>query len=70
MLANSAADKWASVPFFVVCFAIGGFSLYMATRSGRVETRRTKVLGWVLVIVFIVSLFVGLSLFGVSGNGD
>jgi len=67
MLANSAADKWASVPFFVVCLAISGFSLY---RSGRVETRRTKVLGWVLVVVFFVSLLVGLSLFGVSGNGE
>jgi len=70
MLANSAADKWASVPFFVVCIAIGGHSAYMANRSGRVETRRSKVLGWVLVVVLFVSLFVGLSLFGVSGNGE
>jgi hypothetical protein len=69
MLANSVADKWASVPFFLVCVATGGFGMFVATSSGRVETRRTKVLGWVLLAVFFGSLFVGLSLIGVSGNG-
>ena len=66
MLANSVADRWASVPFFVVSAALAGLAVYM---GGRVKTRRATVLGWVLLIAALVSLGVGLNLFGVSGDG-